>query len=710
MNWLKVIFILIVLMGLSTSTVFSKEKKSIVPENILSMSLEEMLNIKLTTAGKKEERVGDIPASAIIITRKDIEKYGYMSLEEILENVPGMYAIDDLGAYRKTYGVRGFYSGTPRNIIFLVNGVSQAEGVFDFNVMANFNIPVEAIDKIEVVRGPMSVMYGQGAFFGAINIITNDTYQATSLVAGSYGNMSRKTAAKLSGTEGELHYSLSAGYSGSDGMDKNWDKMVSNMNTLTFWGINSSNNTTKDRLERESTNLIFSGKYKQFYTDMMFNHSDDEAAVFRPAVSDGSVYSRDSGKIAVGYKDQISERIRIDAKMTYHHFAFDLDWDITSLAFTGGKAGRSSAEADMYEFEANSFITLTDDLLLTAGLYYKTIKDPSFDADVSIFNILLNDTTADDIDLLAAFAQVNYSATEKLRFIGGLRAEKPSDYTMIHENKPGLPARTVTQREYNQDETALMPSLAAIYSHNDQNVIKFLYSEAIARPSYFQSRDQFLNGRPNLESEDIRTFEINYMAIPSPKLTAHFSVFHNILDNLIVRNNTLVGSQLIQYSSNGGTLVTNGMELSIQTKPWENFHADFSLTYQKTDNERAGFENIEVPYSPNLLGYIKLAYDFTESVSFALTGTYVDEMETEWNEALNGGTGGRIGQSADSHFILGANLRFDNLFDKGVYLNIRGSNILDKEYFYPTYVNNPWADKGTLGTPFEVLVTMGMKF
>ena len=710
MKYLKIVLILFILVGFEDYPLFARDKKSIAPEDILNMSIEEMLNVKIITAGKKEERIADIPASAVIITRKDIEKYGYMSLEEILENVPSMYVIDDLGAYRKTYGVRGFYSGTPRNIIFLVNGVSQAEGVFDFNVMANFNIPVEAIDRIEVVRGPMSVMYGQGAFFGAINIITNDSYDGTSLASVSYGNMAERAVAKISETEGEFKYSLSAGYSATDGPDQDWDKMVTDMSALTFWGINSSNNTTKERLERDSKNFIFSGKYKHFYTDMMFNQSTDEAAIFRPAVSEGSAYNRDSAKIAVGYENQISEAVRIDTKMIYHHFSFDLDWDITSAVFTGSDAGETSGEADMYEFEANSFINVTDDFLVTTGLYYKMTKDPEFHADVNIFNLIYDDTTTDDIELLAAFTQMNYLLNEKFRLVGGLRAEKLLGYTMIHDNKPGQPANTLTQREYDEDDIDLIPSLAAIYSYNDQNVFKFLYSQAIARPSFFQNRDQFVSGRPNLEPEEIETFELNYMTVPSSKITANLSVFHNTLDRLIVRNNSLVGNQLVQYSSNGGKLVTNGAELSILTNPCEKFHADFSLTYQDTEDQRDGYGHIEVAYSPHLLGYAKLSYDFTGTISFALTGTYVDEMETEWNAALNGGAGGRIGQSVDGHFLLGANLRFNDLFDKGVYLNIRGSNILNNEYLYPTYVNNTWADKGTLGDPFEILVTMGVKF
>lgn len=694
---LKILVLLLFLLSLICTALHASDKRSIVPEDVLGMSLEEMMNVKITTAGKKAEKIADIPASVVIITRNDIEKYGYMSLEEILENVPGMYVIDDLGAYRKTFGVRGFYSGNPRNIIFLVNGVSQAEGVFDFNVMANFNIPVEAIDRIEVVRGPMSVMYGQGAFFGTINIITNDSYDETSLASVSYGNMTQKAAAKIAGTEGNFKYSLSAGYSDSEGPDHRISDMTSDISKLA--GSTDPGHTTEDQLERDSVNVIFSGKYKKFYTDAMFNRSKDEAIISVPAIGDGSRYNRDSGKFALGYKDQVSNRVTIDAKFTYHHARFSLDWDITNNSFSGD-AGESGGEADMYEFEVDAFVNVLDNLDLTSGIYYKRYDDPAFQADVTIFGLNFDDSTDEDIQQWAAFTQANYLPTDKLRIVAGLRLEQQFDYTMIHDT-----GSTVTTEKYDQDDIELVKSIAAIYSFNNRHVLKLLYGEAIARPSYFQNRDQFLSGKPNLASEEIRTFEINYIATLSQKVTFNFSLFHNILDNLIVRTSQLVGGNLVQFSSNGGKLVTSGTEVSIQARPIDKLFADISFTYQNTENERTGFEHIDVAYSPHFLGYAKLTYEVTNDVLFSLTGTYVDDMETEWQEA-----GGRVGNSVDGYFLLGANLRFNSLFSDGFYLNIRGSNVLDKDYHYPTYLNNTWAEKGTPGMPFEILATVGVKF
>ena len=146
-----------------------KKQQEKTEEFLESLTLEELLSLEITTAGKKKEKISDIPASVVVVTREDIETYGYQSLEEILRNIPGLYFTDDY--FTQNFGVRGFWTNDPlRNVIILVNDVPQREYVVSSNFLEQINIPPEAIDRIEVIRGPMSVMYGTGAFFGAINI------------------------------------------------------------------------------------------------------------------------------------------------------------------------------------------------------------------------------------------------------------------------------------------------------------------------------------------------------------------------------------------------------------------------------------------------------------------------------------------------------------------------------------------------------------
>ncbi|RLC00667.1 MAG: hypothetical protein DRI57_32005 [Deltaproteobacteria bacterium] len=162
------------------------------------ISLGDLLNLEITTAGKKAEKVSEIPASVVIVTREDIETHGYQTLQEILENVPGFYAIDNMSENDVTFGVRGFWSPYSKNMVLMINGVSQLEFVTEFSFpLDKACVPVEAIDRIEVVRGPMSVIYGSNAFLGAITTLLQMSLRKTRQAALFPHHMVRKIRKKL---------------------------------------------------------------------------------------------------------------------------------------------------------------------------------------------------------------------------------------------------------------------------------------------------------------------------------------------------------------------------------------------------------------------------------------------------------------------------------------------------------------------------------
>jgi len=137
--------------------------------DIFDLSLEDLMNIEVQSAAKAQSKIEQIPASAVVVTREDIEAYGYKSLTEILEHVTGMYFIDDHAHKGPIFGVRGFLTHYPKNIMVLVNGVDYQRKAISGWEFSRIPVPVEAIDKIEIIRGPMSIVYGSGAFFGVIN-------------------------------------------------------------------------------------------------------------------------------------------------------------------------------------------------------------------------------------------------------------------------------------------------------------------------------------------------------------------------------------------------------------------------------------------------------------------------------------------------------------------------------------------------------------
>ena len=78
-------------------------------EKLFQYSLDELLTLKVNSATKFEESINEIPHSIYILTRKDFENFGYRTLAEALQHVPGFYMIDDYSAYKQNFGIRGFF-------------------------------------------------------------------------------------------------------------------------------------------------------------------------------------------------------------------------------------------------------------------------------------------------------------------------------------------------------------------------------------------------------------------------------------------------------------------------------------------------------------------------------------------------------------------------------------------------------------------------
>lgn len=141
--------------------------------DLADLSLDELMEIPVYAASRYAQDVSEAPASVSIITGSDIEAYGYRTLAEVLASVPGMYM-----SYDRSYdyaGMRGFSRPGDFNtrILVLIDGVRTNEVIYDSSGLgADFNIDVDLIDRIEIVRGPGSILYGTNAFFGVINVIT----------------------------------------------------------------------------------------------------------------------------------------------------------------------------------------------------------------------------------------------------------------------------------------------------------------------------------------------------------------------------------------------------------------------------------------------------------------------------------------------------------------------------------------------------------
>ena len=156
-------------------------------QGLSQLSLEQLLELPVVTASGKAEERSLAAANVFIVTRDEIARRGYRSLEEVLRHVPGMYLVNDY--VNSSVGVRevtGGYQGTTRIVKFMINGFPIS---FRPNLEAFIGpefIPMEAVERVEVAKGPLSALYGANAFLATVNVITREAEDRRTEVTGRY--------------------------------------------------------------------------------------------------------------------------------------------------------------------------------------------------------------------------------------------------------------------------------------------------------------------------------------------------------------------------------------------------------------------------------------------------------------------------------------------------------------------------------------------
>ena len=160
----------------ATSCVAFAQAQETRQTDLSGLSLEDLAKLKVDSvygASKFLQKAADAPASVTIVTADEIQKYGYRTLADVLRSVRGFYVI-----YDRNYsyvGVRGFSRPGDYNarILFLLDGHRVNDNIFDGAYVATeFPVDLDLIERIEIIRGPSSSLYGTGAFVAVINVIT----------------------------------------------------------------------------------------------------------------------------------------------------------------------------------------------------------------------------------------------------------------------------------------------------------------------------------------------------------------------------------------------------------------------------------------------------------------------------------------------------------------------------------------------------------
>lgn len=150
-------------------------------DDLLGLPFEELARLQVTIATGTPRELATAPAAATVITLRELEAIGARDIGDALEAVPGLHVSNGSVQYGPRYFIRGITSSYNPHTLVLVNGLPQTSlflGDRGERIPALYSLPVQLLDRIEIIRGPGSALYGADAFAGVINLITRSPVDA----------------------------------------------------------------------------------------------------------------------------------------------------------------------------------------------------------------------------------------------------------------------------------------------------------------------------------------------------------------------------------------------------------------------------------------------------------------------------------------------------------------------------------------------------
>ena len=159
--------------------------------DLKQLSLEQLMDIEVTSVAKKERKVADTAAAIYVITQEEIRRSGVTSIPEALRLAPGV-VVSRIDANKWSIGVRGFGSRLSRSLLVLIDGRSVYTPLFAGVYWEVQDTLLEDIERIEVIRGPGGTIWGANAVNGVINIITKRAEDTQGLLVNGGGGSEEK--------------------------------------------------------------------------------------------------------------------------------------------------------------------------------------------------------------------------------------------------------------------------------------------------------------------------------------------------------------------------------------------------------------------------------------------------------------------------------------------------------------------------------------
>lgn len=559
----------------------------------------------MSAASKFPQKLSEAPANVTVITAAEIAAYGYRTLAEILNSVPGLHVYTDR-AY-DFLGVRGFARSGDYNgrVLVVVDGYRVNDPVYATGTIGSeFVLDVDLIDRVEFVHGPGSSIYGSNAFFGVVNVISKKGRQLKGLVGAVEAASADSYKQRLSYGQrysNGLDLLLSATHYASRGEDlyfPQYDRPETNH------GI------ARDMERERHASLLFKAEWQGLSAEAAFENRRQRVptgfygCVFndrRCTVEDIQRLVQLRYDTLLGGDTDLQLRA-YSGRYDYNgHYPYDAGDGTTVLNIDGSRARWWGGELKLVSRAWNRHQVVT-------GLEYtRNHEIGQFNYDRDPYFQYADDRQNNSS--LGLYLQDDYRITPRLALSAGIRGDRIGDYP-----------------------DTLSPRLALIYRVTPGSTLKLAYARAFRAPSAFEA---FLvvpglqKANPELQPETTRNVDLIFEQVREGRLRWSVSAFHNMIDRLINQVEDPADGLLV-FRNLGGAQADGAQLAGELLGPW-GVRARASYAWQRV-TDRQTDEPIE--NSPRQLAKLSLSAPLADSgLSAGLELLYTGQRRTEQGDA-----------------------------------------------------------------------------
>lgn len=617
-----------------------------------------LLNQQTAIATKTKLNADYVPGIVTVLEGSDLEARGYRTVWQALSLVPGIDTfLDNLG--HKRLSIRGIsdtrYSG---EVKVMLNGVA-ANSTGSSTTDPVFDLPIEQVQRIEVIRGPGSVVHGEYAYSGVINVVTRKVGRRAYGSVGSDNTVSGGLLLSRADPREGWRMGLNLAASRSDGNRERTGPDALYYASPSLAAYSSAPGPANTAQQTDSA--IFNLGYKDFSLLAQWS-SDGEGDHYGmnyilPPPQDrivtrhsyGAVTARQTLKPGAGWRVELSLGWRQTAQTTDRLYlgppqAFDASWVGSTPAIVYDGSYRESRVDSGVDIHWSGW--RRHQILL--GLSHSEVK-----VDDSSGNINLDPSTYQPTATMNAFSSSPAPGTR--RRIDAAMLQDEFRYSDLFTLTTGL-----RYDQYSDAGNRLTPRIAGVWRLDRHHILKAQYAQAFRPPDFTETA----LGSGDLRPSIIDTYEVGYIRKADAAET-RFNLFYSELSDLIVYDGTA------NHYVNADHARTQGAELEQTLLLTPTLSVDGNLSYADTEDAQTGQP---LPGAAKWLGNLGLAERFTHDARLRLQYRYVGKRQREEGDPRD---------DLPAYQTLDATLTLNNAGYRNLTLEGGVKNLFDATILYP---------------------------